>query len=344
MKFGIIISRKMIDRGASNPYANLYSYLNEMEDLGFDMGWCGQHRFSSSTAFGGDMASEPAAPLIMLAALLARTRRMKMCTNIMLLPAHHPVEIAEEVNTLNEMSNNRFILGVGIGYKREEFETVGWDFKSRAKRLEECLEILRLAFAGGEFSYAGKHFQIPPCVVMPPPSSGPTTPLWIGAVSEPAMLRAGRLGDGWLISFAEHLVELQDKIARYKAVAAEYGRPSTLCLMRDLHIAPTRDALDPNWLPNVIKVWQSYADLGSKADRDDLSNQVMFAGKAVSLEEFAPNRAIVGTPDNCIREMQRIKDLIDPDYVFLTPTGVPDPAQQVRELRLFAKEVMPLFN
>ena len=114
--------------------------------------------------------------------------------------------------------------------------------------------------------------------------------------------------------------------------------------MRDLHIAPTRDALDPNWLPNVIKVWESYDDLGSKAERDDLSNQVMFAGKSVSLEEFAPNRAIVGTPDDCIREMQRIKDLIDPDYVFLTPTGVPDPAQQVRELRLFAKEVMPLFH
>jgi alkanesulfonate monooxygenase SsuD/methylene tetrahydromethanopterin reductase-like flavin-dependent oxidoreductase (luciferase family) len=343
VKFGVIISRKMIDRSSSDPYGRLSSYLNEMEDLGYEMGWCGQHRFSLSTAFGGDTASEPAAPLIMLAALLARTRRIRMCTNIMLLPAHHPVEIAEEVNTLNEMSNNRFVLGAGIGYKREEFETVGWDFKSRAKRLEECLEILRLALAGGEFSYAGTHFNIPPCTVMPPPMPGAATPLWIGAVSEPAMLRAGRLGDGWLISFAEHLVELQAKIGRYKAVAAEHHRPSTLCLMRDLHIAPTKAALDPNWLRNVIKVWQSYADLGSRADRDELSEQVMFGGKAVTLEEFAPHRAIVGTPDDCVREMQRIKALIDPDYVFLTPTGVPDPEQQVRELRLFAREVMPLF-
>ncbi len=343
MKFGVMISRKMIDRGSSDPCARLYSYLNEMEDLGYDMGWCGQHRFSSSTAFGGDTASEPAAPLILLASLLARTRKMKMCTNIMLLPAHHPVEIAEEINTLNEMSNNRFVFGAGIGYKREEFETVGWDFKNRAKRFEECLEILRLALAGGEFSYTGKHFNIPRCMVMPPPLAGAPAPIWIGAVSEPAMLRAGRLGDGWLISFAEHLVELQSKISRYKAVAAEHGRPSTLCLMRDLHIAPTRDALDANWLPNVIKVWRSYDDLGSRADRDELSSQVMFGGRAVTLEEFAPHRAIVGTPEDCIREMQKIKDLINPEYVFLTPTGVPDPDQQVRELRLFAKDVMPLF-
>jgi alkanesulfonate monooxygenase SsuD/methylene tetrahydromethanopterin reductase-like flavin-dependent oxidoreductase (luciferase family) len=343
MKFGVMISRKMIDRGSSDPYAKLYSYLNEMEDLGYEMGWCGQHRFSSSTAFGGDAASEPAAPLILLASMLARTRRMKMCTNIMLLPAHHPVEIAEEINTLNEMSNNRFVYGAGIGYKREEFETVGWRFENRAKRFEECLEILRLALAGGEFSYTGKHFSIPPCLVMPPPLAGTAAPIWIGAVSEPAMLRAGRLGDGWLISFAEHLIELQSKIGRYKAVAAEHDRPSTLCLMRDLHIAPARDALDPNWLPNVIKVWQSYDDLGSKADRDELSGQVMFGGKTVTLEEFVPNRAIVGAPEDCIREMQRIKDLINPEYVFLTPTGVPDPEQQVRELRLFAQEVMPLF-
>ena len=114
--------------------------------------------------------------------------------------------------------------------------------------------------------------------------------------------------------------------------------------MRDVHIAPTRRLVDPNFLPNIIKVWQSYDDIGSKADRDALSNEVMFGGKQVSLDEFAPNRAVVGSPDDCIREMQRIKDLIDPEWLFITPTGVPDPEQQSRELRLFAKEVMPHFR
>jgi alkanesulfonate monooxygenase SsuD/methylene tetrahydromethanopterin reductase-like flavin-dependent oxidoreductase (luciferase family) len=344
MKFGIMISRKMIDRSSSDPCARLYSYLNEMEDLGYELGWCGQHRFSSSTAFGGDIASEPSAPLVTLSALLARTRNMTMCTNIMLLPAHHPVEIAEEINTINEISNNRLIFGSGIGYKADEFEHVGWDFKSRAKRFEECLEILRLALTGKEFSYRGKHFNISSCTVVPPPLHGVTPPLWIGAVSEPAMQRAGRLGDGWLISFAEHLEALQDKVRRYKALAAEHHRPATLCLMRDLHIAATRNSIDSNWLPNVVKVWQSYDALGSKADRDELSNQVMFGGRAVTLEEFVPNRAIVGAPEDCIRELQRIQDLINPEYVFLTPTGVPDPDQQIKELRLFAKEVAPMFR
>jgi alkanesulfonate monooxygenase SsuD/methylene tetrahydromethanopterin reductase-like flavin-dependent oxidoreductase (luciferase family) len=344
MKFGIIVSRALINRNSSDPYGRLFSYLNEMEDLGYDLGWCGHHRFSDKTAFGGDQATEPSAPLMMLAPLLARTRSMKFCTNIHLLPARHPLEMAEEINTLNEMANNRFILGAGIGYKPDEFENVGWNFKTRAKRFEECLEILRLAMSGQRFSYSGNHFTIDDVLVAPPPLRGDVPPIWIGAVSEPAMKRAGRLGDGWLISFAEHLLELQGKVRAYKSIAAEHGRPSTLCLMRDVHIAPTRGQLDPNFLPNIIRVWQSYDDLGSKADRDELSNEVMFDGKQVTLDEFAPNRAVVGSPDDCIREMQRIKDIIDPEWFFITPTGVPDPEQQIKELRLFAREVMPHFR
>jgi hypothetical protein len=114
--------------------------------------------------------------------------------------------------------------------------------------------------------------------------------------------------------------------------------------MRDLHIAPTRAGLDPAWLPNVAKVWQDYGDLGAKPDRDDLASDVMFGGKAVTLDEFTPNRAIVGDPEDCRREMRRIRDLIDPEYVLMTPTGVPDMQQHWDELRLFAREVMPEFR
>jgi alkanesulfonate monooxygenase SsuD/methylene tetrahydromethanopterin reductase-like flavin-dependent oxidoreductase (luciferase family) len=344
VKFGVIINRNMIDRTSSDPYGKLFSYLNEMEDLGYDLGWCAHHRFAPTTAFGGDVATEPSAPLITLAPLLARTRTMKFCTNIMLLPSRHPLEIAEEVNSLNEIGNNRFILGGGIGYKPDEFENCGWDFKSRAKRFEEILEILPVAMSGQTFSYSGKHFQIDNVQVQPPPLRGHVPPIWVGALSEPAMKRAGRLGDGWLMSFSEHLLELREKVAVYKSVAAEHGRPSTLCLLRDVHVAPTRERLDPDFLSNIVRVWQSYDELGAKAERDQLADDVMFGGKQVSLEDFAPNRAVAGTPDDCIREMERIRDIIDPEWLFITPTGVPDFDQQVRELRLFAREVLPHFR
>lgn len=341
MKFGIMISRKLIDRHSPTPYRKLFNYIAEMEDLGYDLAWCGQHRFSDATAFGGETATEPSAPLVMLAMLMARTSRIEFATNIMLLPAHHPLELAEEINTLQEMSNHRFILGGGIGYKADEFENVGWSFKSRASRMDECLQVLRSALSGERFSFHGKHFNIDDIKVTPPPLPGRHTPIWIGAVSEPGMQRAARYGDGWEISFAEHMLELEDKVRHYRALAAEHNRPATVALMRDVHVASSKATIDPNFLPNVIKVWQSYDNLGSSAERDELSEQVMFGGKEVKLEEFAPHRAVVGTPDDCIREIESIKRLVNPEYFFITPTGVPDPDQQIEELRLFAREVMP---
>jgi alkanesulfonate monooxygenase SsuD/methylene tetrahydromethanopterin reductase-like flavin-dependent oxidoreductase (luciferase family) len=114
--------------------------------------------------------------------------------------------------------------------------------------------------------------------------------------------------------------------------------------MRDVHIAPTRAQIDDRFLTNVVRVWQSYESLGAGAERDEVSNAVMFGGKSITLEEFAPNRAVVGTPEDCIRELTRIRDIINPEWFFITPTGVPDPQQQIAELRLFAREVMPHFR
>lgn len=341
MKFGIMISRKLIERHSPTPYRKLFNYLAEMEDLGYDLAWCGQHRFSDATAFGGETATEPSAPLVMLAMLAARITRLEFATNIMLVPARHPLELAEEINTLQEMSNHRFILGGGIGYKPDEFENVGWGFRNRASRMEECLQILQLALRGERFSFQGKHFDINEVKITPAPLPERHTPIWIGAVSEPAMQRAARYADGWEISFAEHMLELEDKVRRYRALAAEHHRPAAVVLMRDVHVASSKAQIDPNFLPNIIKVWQSYDNLGSSAERDELSEQVMFGGKEVKLEEFAPHRAVVGTPDDCIREIQSIKRLVNPEYFFITPTGVPDPDQQIAELRLFAREVMP---
>lgn len=344
MKFGIIVNRKLIDRNSSTPYRKLYRYVEEMEDLGYDMAWCGHHRFSDKTAFGGDTASEPSSPLLFLAPLMAHTSRMEFATNIMLVPSRHPLELAEEINTLQEISNNRFVLGAGIGYKPDEFENCGWGFKNRASRMEECIAVLRLALEGKPFSFEGKHFQIDDVVVTPGPMGGKTTPIWIGAVSEPAMQRAARIADGWEASFADHMLDLKDKVARYRAMASEHGRPSTLALMRDVHVVPSKDKIDPNFLKNVIQVWQDYGSLGAMPDRDEESSEVVFGGKEVKLEDFAPHRAVVGTPDDCIRELESIRELTDPEYLFITPTGVPDPDQQIEELRLFAKEVMPHFK
>ena len=91
-------------------------------------------------------------------------------------------------------------------------------------------------------------------------------------------------------------------------------------------------------------MWGAYDDIGSKADRDALSDEVIFGGKQVNIDEFTPNRAIFGTPDQCAEELQRIKEKVNPEYVTMISTGVPDIEQHRHELRLFANEVMPAFK
>ncbi len=337
MKFGVTIPRSLMDVGSHDPYGRIYDHVREAEDLGFEFAAIGQHRFSPELAFG-----EPSAPFVMLAAILARTRRIKMCTSIVLLATYHPLDVAEQVNTLAQLSGGRFICGVGLGYRAYEFEAVEIDFKRRAGRFDEGLQVLDRALTGEKFSFEGKHFHIRDVQVTPPPPPGKRTPVWMGANSEVGIARAANRTDGWIVGFPEFIDDLAPRAALYRSLAAEAGRPSTLCLMRDFHIAETREAMDPEWLPRSIAVNQRYQKAGSSARRDPVSLRLL-AGEAVGLDEFVPGRAIAGDPDDCIREIARCRDLTGCEYMMLVPVGVPSPEQQMRELRLFSKVVMPAF-
>ncbi|MBV9511762.1 MAG: hypothetical protein JO303_15930, partial [Caulobacteraceae bacterium] len=140
----------------------------------------------------------------------------------------------------------------------------------------------------------------------------------------------------------DSISDLVPKVESYRRMAAEAGRQSTICLMRDFHIAETRAAVDPNWLANSVETNRKYQKAKSTAAHDAVGRRVL-AGETVSFDEYVPNRAVAGAPDDCIREVARAREALRCEYMMLTPVGVPDPAQQLRELRLFAREVAPQF-
>jgi alkanesulfonate monooxygenase SsuD/methylene tetrahydromethanopterin reductase-like flavin-dependent oxidoreductase (luciferase family) len=125
----------------------------------------------------------------------------------------------------------------------------------------------------------------------------------------------------------------------YRAEAARTGHSSTLCLMREFHIAETREKIDPRWLAGVIAVNRHYRSAGAAISNDSLDEE-----RAPTFDEYVPGRAVAGTPDDCIREIARARDEVDCDYMMLTPVGLHDPELHIRELRLFAKTVMPEFS
>jgi alkanesulfonate monooxygenase SsuD/methylene tetrahydromethanopterin reductase-like flavin-dependent oxidoreductase (luciferase family) len=157
-------------------------------------------------------------PMVMTAAIAARTSRITIGTNVLQLPLHNPVRVAEEALVIDAISGGRLRLGVGAGYYWQEFEGLGQSLKQRGSRMDESLVILRRAFAGEPFEFHGKHFDFSEIFVTPEPIRPGGPELWVGAFAPPAIQRAARLADG----FFEFLPETG---AQYVQMSRALGNP-----------------------------------------------------------------------------------------------------------------------
>ena len=160
--------------------------------------------------------------LIDAAGLLA-AGRLPVYVGLYLLALRHPVLVARQLSTLAESAPGRLVLGVGVGGEdRHEVEVCGVDPRTRGRRMDECLTVLRALLAGGPVTHRGPFFDLDEALVLPAPS--PPVPIVVGGRSDAALARAGRLGDGWLGIWvsARRYAEV---VARVADVAGEAGRP-----------------------------------------------------------------------------------------------------------------------
>lgn len=173
-------------------FESLYrSYLDQIvwaETLGFDSVWLTEHHFV-------DDGYTPS-PLVIAAAIGERTQRMRIGTNLMLLPLADPVRLAEDSAALSILTGGRFDLGVGLGYRQLEFDYFRRDLKHRPSLMEEGINIIRQAWSGEPIRIRGKRFQIDGLRVAPAPKTPPR--LFVGGMAAPAIERAARVGDGFL--------------------------------------------------------------------------------------------------------------------------------------------------
>jgi len=156
--------------------------------------------------------------MVICAAIAARTKRVTIGTNVLQLPLHHPVRLAEDVLVNDIISGGRFRLGVGAGYYWQEFEGVGSVLKQRPSRMAEGFDILRAAFRGQPFSYEGKRFNVPEIYVTPPPIREGGPEIWMGAFVPAAIDRVAQYADGFL-AFGHAGID------EYFAACERHGRP-----------------------------------------------------------------------------------------------------------------------
>lgn len=168
-------------------------------------------------------------PVVVAAALGGATTRLRFTTAVLIAPLRHPLLLAKDVATAGAVTGGRFDLGVGIGWMREEFDAVGVPFGERGTRLDETLEILRLAWSGTLVEYHGRHFSFPPLAVNPVPPDG--VRVFVGGHSDKALARAARLGDGWIGSNPT-VDELGELLGRLHDALRVAGRDPDAFLVR----------------------------------------------------------------------------------------------------------------
>ena len=231
MKFGLHFLLQDPPHGENLPrlYDEVFEQAELAERLGFDAFFVPEHHQMPD----GYMP----APLTFLAALAARTKRAELGTGIMQLPLFHPLQIAEQGAVIDNLSRGRFILGAGLGLIQKEFDAFQIPLHEAASRFTESVEILKHAWAGETFSHQGRHYQFTDVTITPRPVRKPRPPIWVGAMSEITLKRAGRIGDGW-ISDPLHNFEVMKAWGQiYRDAAAKPGiheSKSHSCVTRGL--------------------------------------------------------------------------------------------------------------
>jgi len=160
-------------------------------------------------------------PFTLIPAMGAVTERLRFTTFVVKLPIRLPVLVAKSAASVAVMTDNRFAFGVGLSPWPEDFQITGQDWKSRGKRMDEMIEIVRGLMTGNFFEYHGDHYDIPSIKICPVPTE--PLPILIGGHAEPALRRAARLGDGWMHAGGEQGV-LERLLSRLQDFRREYGR------------------------------------------------------------------------------------------------------------------------
>lgn len=305
-----------------------------LDELGFDIGMIGHHRFVSGN---------PSAVFTLLAAVAARTEQLMLGTGVLVLPAYHPLDIAEQVATLDQVSGGRAFLGVGAGYRAPEIAATGRDPQDRGSLMTEALEVLDAVWGAETASYHGKHFQFDDVTIEPRPVQD--RPLIIvGTKAKVGARRAGRLADGILGGLVQTVEEYRPTVDLYRETAEANDRAARLWLQRSVCIADSRAELEETWLPGFLENRRGKLALGPGL----ASSAVDFAileGRTPSLEEAAEGCALIGTADEVIQQIRDLQDQVEIDALVVNhhwSTG--DDATIERQLRRFAHDVLPAFE
>ena len=290
----------------------------EAEALGYHSTFLVEHHF---TGFGQVSAS-----LNLLTWIGARTKTLRLGTAVMVLPWHNPVLLAEQIATLDLLSDGRVDAGIGKGYRQREFEGFSVPIEESDARFVECLEVMMKAWTSDTpWSHKGNYWQYDDIVVEPPSVQKPHPKLWMGAGSPRSITQVADYGFNMLLGQFDSFETIVEEVNLFKSLVEAKGEtfdPMRVGVARSVNIVDTKAEYDAA-IDARMAGRRRTQNLAQRPDFEDT-------------REIAELGTIYGTPDQVAEKIQDLKDA-GIEYILLNcPAGI-------ETLRRFAKEVMPAF-
>ena len=302
-------------------------------DCGWDSVWAGQHYLPDG------MAMPQCVPFV--SRITAESGDMEVGIGILLLALHNPLDVAETWASVDVLCGGRLVFGVGLGYREVEYRAFGLDPRQKVRRFEANLDLVKRLWSGDEVDSDLPWCTLRSATLNIGPTRQPRPPIWIAANAHPAVERAARMGDAWLINPHATDETIIEQTALFRSVREQAGLPpaTTMPAIREIYCAPTRALAMERAAPFLAKKYRHYADWGQdKALPGDEDFRVGF-------EELAEGRFIVGTPDDCLEKLLPWRDRLGVDhFIFRTDwVGMPvDTALQ--SVDLLNREVVPVLR
>jgi alkanesulfonate monooxygenase SsuD/methylene tetrahydromethanopterin reductase-like flavin-dependent oxidoreductase (luciferase family) len=242
-------------------------------------------------------------PIPVLARFAAEAGDMDLVTGVLLTPLLNPVQVAEDIATLDHICAGRLILGVGLGYRAEEFEAAGSSMSERVPRFEEGLALMKRLWADEEVTHHGRFHRITGARPTARPYQRPYPRIWVAAMTDPAFRRAGRLGHPFYAIGTLTYDRLRDALAVWRAALHESGHPvpSEIPVHREFYVAPTREEARAKARPAVAAKYRGYAQHGLPSVGASLA--------AGGVDGLMDDPFVIGSPDECLEKLARLRDL-----------------------------------
>jgi alkanesulfonate monooxygenase SsuD/methylene tetrahydromethanopterin reductase-like flavin-dependent oxidoreductase (luciferase family) len=334
MKFGLSVPvQHRPDEPGAARIGEILEQVKLARDLSFDSISASQHYLAAPFQYFQ--------PIPLLARIAAESGAMTLITNILLLPLYHPVDLAEQLATLDIICDGRLVCGVGLGYRDVEYAVFGVERASRVSRFEEAITLLTRLWTEDEVSFDGQHFRLDRACMTLKPVQRPRPPIWIAASSTTGIKRAARLGDAWTIAGHATLATLKQQVQFYRNTLQELGKPvpADFPLAKELYIAPDRRTALREAQPYLEAKYRVYAQWGQ--DRELPASETF----EVPFETLVQDRFILGDPDDCIAQIRTHQEQLGITHLKFRVhwPGMPH-ALVMRTIRLLGDKVLPAFR